>query len=83
MTHRPPIPYAQGDRRPTCNVEQARERLCREHPPSRQHIYRLFHRGDLEGYFLGSGRGLRIYVDSIDGLRRRQSGDELIADHNT
>ena len=78
MSHRAPIPYAQGDRRPTCNVEQARVRLCPDLPPSRQHVYRLFHRGDLDGYFLGSGRGLRIYVDSIELFKRKNSGDGLL-----
>ncbi len=71
MTHRTPIPYAHGDRRPTCNVEQARQRLCPEKPPSRQHVYNLYHRGDLEGYFVGEGRGLRIYVDSVEKYQRR------------
>jgi hypothetical protein len=67
-------------RRNTCNVEQAREKLCHDAPPSRQHIYRLFHRGDVEGFFLGSGRGLRLYVDSIDEFKQRQSGEGLLAD---
>jgi hypothetical protein len=71
MTHRTPIPYAHGDKRPSCNVEQARYKLCPERPPSRQHVYNLFHRGDLEGYFIGAGRGLRIYVDSVEMYRRR------------
>ena len=79
MTHRTPIPYAQGDRRPTCNVQQARALLCHDNPPSRQHIYRLFHRGDIDGYFLGNGRGLRVYVDSIDQLKRKNSADGLLA----
>jgi len=65
--------------RPSCNVEQARHLLCAEAPPSRQHIYNLFNRGTVEGFFLGNGRGLRIYTDSIEALRIRQSGDTLIA----
>lgn len=76
MPHKTPIPYAHGDKRPTCNVEQARYKLCQENPPSRQHVYNLFHREDLEGYFVGAGRGLRIYVDSIEKYRRR---DLLVA----
>jgi hypothetical protein len=79
MTYRAPIPYAQGDRRPTCNVEQARTHLCEEHPPSRQHIYNLFHRGDLDGFFLGTGRGLRIYVDSIKAFKVKQSRENMDA----
>lgn len=71
MTHRTPIPYAHGDKRPTCNVEQARHKLCQEKPPSRQHVYNLYHRGDLDGYFIGEGRGLRIYIDSIEKYCRR------------
>lgn len=80
MTHRPSIPYAHGDRRPTCNVEQARTLLCATMPPSRQHIYNLFHRGDLDGYFTGNNRGLRIYVESIEMFRRANSADGLIAE---
>lgn len=71
MSHKTPIPYAHGDKRPTCNVEQTRYKLCAEMPPSRQHVYNLFHRGDLEGYFVGAGRGLRIYMDSIERYQRR------------
>jgi len=78
MTHRTPIPYAQGDRRPTCNVQQARVLLCHDNPPSRQHVYNLFHRGDLDGYFLGDSRGLRLYIDSIEFYLRKNSGDGLI-----
>ena len=78
MTYRTPIPCANGTRRPTCNVQQARERLCADDPPSRQHVYRLFHRGDIDGYFLGKGRGLRIYVDSIDLHKRKNSADGLL-----
>lgn len=75
MTYRTPIPYAQGDRRPTCNVEQARYHLCPEHPPSRQHIYNLYHRTDIQGYFVGNGRGLRLYIDSIEDYKRRQADE--------
>ena len=80
MAHRTPIPYAQGDRRPTCNVQQARQHLCGEKPPSRQHVYNLFHRGDISGYFLGTGRGLRIYIDSIEDHKRRQSAEGILAE---
>ena len=67
MTHRPALPHARDEkRRPTCNVEQARERLCADQPPSRQHVYNLFNRQELEGYFTGNRRGLRIYIDSIN-----------------
>jgi hypothetical protein len=83
MTHRPSLPYARSSQqRPSCNVEQARTMLCSDSPPSRQHIYNLFNRGDVEGFFLGSGRGLRIYIDSIETLIRRQNGDELLADYS-
>jgi hypothetical protein len=79
MVQRQSLPYARGSQRSSCNVEQARSILCSDAPPSRQHVYRLFNRGDLEGYFLGAGRGLRIYVDSIHNLLRRQNGDELLS----
>lgn len=79
MTHRPSLPYARSSQRPSCNVEQARSFLSSDAPPSRQHIYRLFNRGDLEGYFIGSGRGLRIYIDSMENMLRRQSGEALLA----
>jgi len=77
MTHRTPIPYAQGDRRPTCNVQQARELLCHDNPPSRNHVYNLFHRGDIDGFFIGNSRGLRIYVDSIEKYLRKNSWDGM------
>lgn len=81
MTHRMPLPHAGHEqRRPTCNVEQARERICPDAPPSRQHIYNLFNRGDLHGYFTGNQRGLRIYIDSIELLLGRQTGESLLGD---
>jgi len=70
----------QAIQRKTCNVQQARLLLCPDAPPSRNHVYCLFRRGDVEGYFLGAGRGLRIYADSISELLHRQSGDAMIAD---
>jgi hypothetical protein len=73
-----PSTLAREPQRSTCNVEQAREKLCRDKPPSRQHIYNLFNRGDLEGYFVGDGRGLRIFVDSIEAYRLRQTGEALM-----
>jgi hypothetical protein len=66
------LPYARGQKRQTCNVQQARSILCAEKPPSRQHVYNLFHRGDVNGYFLGSNRGLRLYVDSVEKYRDRE-----------
>lgn len=67
MSHIPALPHARDEkRRPTCNVEQARERLCPDQPPSRQHVYNLFNRNELAGYFTGNRRGLRIYLDSIE-----------------
>lgn len=65
--------------RPSCNVEQTRGKLSSDNPPSRQHVYRLFHRGDLEGYFLGAGRGLRIYIDSIEDFLSKNSGEAMLA----
>jgi hypothetical protein len=80
MTYRTPIPCAHGTRRKTCNVQQARELLSHETPPSRQHVYNLFHRGDIEGYFLGQSRGLRIYADTIERHKRRNTAEALLAD---
>lgn len=80
MTHRPALPHSgREQQRPTCNVEQARERLCPDDPPSRQHIYNLFNRGDLDGYFTGNRRGLRIYVDSIESHLEKNTGEALLA----
>jgi len=63
--------------RPACNVERARELLgdC-----SRQHVYNLFNRGAIVGFFIGSNRGLRLYIDSIERYKQQQSGEALIAD---
>ncbi len=70
----------QTTQRKTCNVQQARLLLCPDAPPARNHVYCLFRRGDVEGYFLGANRGLRIYADSIQALLQRQRGDAMIAD---
>lgn len=81
MTHRAALPHARDEKhRPTCNVEQARERLCPDDPPSRQHIYNLFNRGDIQGYYMGNKRGLRLYIDSIDSILDKNSADGLLAD---
>ena len=50
-----------------------------DNPPSRQHVYNLFHRGDLDGYFLGDSRGLRLYIDSIELYLRKNSWEGLLA----
>lgn len=81
--HRQAVAYSHGDRRPTCNVEQAREHLggC-----SRSHVYNLVNKGEsnggLSGYYIGTNRGLRIYLDSIDKFKRRNSVEERLGDCN-
>lgn len=81
MTHRAALPQTRDEkRRPTCNVEQARERLCPDEPPSRQHIYNLINRQELDGYFMGNRRGLRIYVDSIDKLLEQNTAEAALGD---
>lgn len=77
--HRQSVAYSHGDRRPTCNVEQAREHLggC-----SRQHVYNLVNQGKLSGHYIGESRGLRIYLDSIERFKRRNSVEERLGDCN-
>jgi hypothetical protein len=65
--HRTTVAAAHGDRKPTWNYQQVMDFLeC-----SKRHVYNLFDRGDLEGFFSGSGRGLRIYVDSAQRYKSR------------
>jgi len=74
MTHRPSLPYARGDRRPTCNFKEAMKELgC-----SKRHVYNLFDREELQGFYIGNRRGLRIYLDSIEGLKRRKGDESLL-----
>jgi hypothetical protein len=39
----------------------------------------MFNRGDLEGYFTGNRRGLRIYIDSIETHLAKNTGEALLA----
>lgn len=46
----------------TINVEQAKDIIsC-----SRRHVYRLVESGQIRGYFIGNGRGLRIIRKSVE-----------------
>jgi hypothetical protein len=38
----------------------------------KRHVYNLFDRGDLQGFFMGAGKGLRIYIDSVDAYKQRK-----------
>jgi excisionase family DNA binding protein len=50
------------NRRPTLNTQQAADYLgC-----SRSYIFRMLDDGRLEGYRIGTRRGLRVFVDSLD-----------------
>lgn len=65
MTHKPALPHARSDKRATWNYQQVMEELgC-----SKRHVYNLFDRGELLGFYIGDGRGLRIYVDSVQALK--------------
>ncbi len=66
--HRQTVAAAHGDRRPTYNYQQVMDALgC-----SKRHVYNLFDRGDLAGYRVGSQRGLRIFVESVNLFLMRQ-----------
>jgi hypothetical protein len=65
--HRTTVAAAHGNRQPTYNYQQVMAELdC-----SKRHVYNLFDRGDLSGFYLGNGRGLRIYVDSVKKYQLR------------
>lgn len=73
MTHRPSLPYARSDRRSTCNYEFVMVELA----CSKRHVYNLFDRGELKGFFIGDRRGLRIYLDSVEELKRRNTDPSM------
>lgn len=41
-----------------------------------RHVQNLFHRGDLDGYFKGRGKGLMIYEDSVINFKSRDCRGE-------
>lgn len=59
------------DRRRTLNITQACEYLgC-----SRSYTYRLYELGKIEGYRLGTQRGIRFYIDSLDSYISERCGE--------
>ena len=57
--------------RRTVNVMQVVEMLA----CSRRHVYNLFHRRDIDGFWNGDGRGLRFYHDSIVEFKENNTPD--------
>lgn len=67
MTHRITAAAAHGERKPTWNYQQVMDALgC-----SKAHVYNLFNRKDLDGFYNGTARGLRIYIDSVKRYMQR------------
>ena len=65
--HRQTVAATHGDRKPTWNYQQVMSALgC-----SKAHVYNLFNRGDIQGFYNGASRGLRIYVESVKKLIQR------------